>query len=136
MRRRRLKRCHIEQLRARIAQLQTVGADGRFQRLALHSLRIADTQLKEIAVRSGGTVFDEQGLRALPQGVKKRILLRLENVAARLAAAHEAAVHGEGRDPAFRCVRDYERCCREARGARFWCHIAMVVCLAGSMLRR
>jgi len=68
--------------------------------------------------------------------VRERILLRLENIAARMAAAHEAAVQGEGRDPAFRCVREYERCRREARGARFWCHIAMMVCLVGSMLRR
>jgi hypothetical protein len=136
VRRRRLARCHIDQLRARIAQAQEIDTDHWFARITLRNLRIADTQLREIAARSDGSVFDERALKELPDGVRQRILRRLERVAWRLAAARSRAMEEEARDPAFRCVREYVRCREEARSARFWCHIAMVVCLAGSMLRR
>jgi hypothetical protein len=136
VRRRRLAGCHIVQLRAKIADVQKVGAEGRFARLALRNLRVADTQLREIALRSGGAVFDERALAALPRQLRRRIVMRLDNIGRRMADARGHAIREQPRDPAFRCVREYERCKEEVRSARFWCHIAMVVCLAGSMLRR
>jgi hypothetical protein len=61
---------------------------------------------------------------------------RLDNIGRRMADARGHAIREEPRDPAFRCVREYERCKEEVRSARFWCHVAMVVCLVGTMLRR
>jgi hypothetical protein len=136
VRRRRLACDHIEHLRAKIAEVQEIDVEERFARLALRNLKVADAQLKEIAARSNGDVFDERALDALPGQLRRRILTRLENIAKRMAAARDQALREEARDPAFRCVREYERCRGEARVAQFWCHIAMVVCLVGSMLRR
>jgi hypothetical protein len=136
VRRRRLAGCHIVQLREKIADVQKAGAEGRFERLALRNLKVADTQLREIAVRSGGAVFDERALAALPRQLRRRIVTRLDNIGRRMADARGRATREEPREPAFRCVREYERCRGEARVARFWCHVAMVVCLVGSMLRR
>jgi hypothetical protein len=108
----------------------------RFARLAVRNLKVADTQLKTMAVRSHGGVFDESALDALPIRLRERILVRLENIGVRMSQARNRAMREEARDPAFRCVREYERCRGEARVAQFWCHVAMVVCLVGSMLRR
>jgi hypothetical protein len=136
VRRRRLKCGHIELLRAKIAAIEEIEAEARFVRLALRNLKVAGTQLKDIAARSNGDVFDDEAFEALPDRLKQRILMRLDNIAKRMAAARDAAEGQDVRDPAFRCVRDYERCRQEAHTSQFWCHISMIVCLVRTLLPR
>jgi hypothetical protein len=121
-------------LRAKIAELQDLRTESLMVRQALRNLRVASTQLRTIEQRSAGAAFDERAFEALPAHLRKRILARLDNIARRMAGATDKAGAGEYEDPAFTCVRDYERCRRDAKVSAFWCQMTMVVCLIRSVL--
>lgn len=131
VRRQKLDSEDIETLRAQIGELSELQTERRFVRAALRSLKVADTQLATIEARSKGAPFDEKAFEALPAHLRKRILARLDNIAKRMT---DAAAQEEFNDPAFRCIRDYEICRSEARRSAIWCHIAMVVCVARTLL--
>jgi Rad3-related DNA helicase len=99
----------IKLLRTRIAELEERKTEERFVKAALKGLKVAATQLKDIAARSGGEPFDEKAFEALPEHLRKRILTRLGNIAKRMAEASEKDSPSDYTDPAFQCIRDYKR---------------------------
>jgi Rad3-related DNA helicase len=134
VRRQRLAGEDIKLLRSRIAELEELETEERFVKAALRSLKVASTQLKTIEARSGGEPFDEKAFEALPEHLRRRILTRLDNIAKRMAGASERDRPSEYADPAFQCLRDYERCRQTAKASSFWCQLAMVVCLLRTVL--
>ena len=121
-------------LRERIAALDEAGTEHRFVKTALRNLKIAGTQLKDIEARQPGAVLDEAAFEALPDHMRKRILTRLDNIATRMRDVSEGAKPADYSDPAFRCLRDYQTCRRDARIPAIWCQLAMVVCLLRSVI--
>lgn len=124
----------IRLLRTRIAELGELETEERFVKAALRSLKVAATQLREIAARSGGEPFDEKAFEALPEHLRKRILTRLDNIAKRMTNASERDRASTYTDPAFKCLSDYETCRQAAKTSSLWCQLAMVVCLLRTVL--
>jgi Rad3-related DNA helicase len=135
VRRKKLAAEDIRLLREKIAALNEAGTEHRFVKAALRNLKVAGTQLKDIAERNkSGEPFDEAAFEQLPEHLRKRILKRLDNIAQRMADASHGGKPLDYSEPAFRCLRDYETCRREARISPLWCQLAMVVCLLRSVL--
>lgn len=127
VRRKNLAAEDLQLLRAKIAALDEAGTEHRFVKTVLRNLKVAGTQLKDIEARQPGEPLDEAAFERLPEHLRKRILTRLDNIAARMSEA-------EFSDPSFRCLRDYQTCRRDARIPAIWCQLAMVVCLLRSVL--
>ena len=129
----------IATLRGHIQTVADARTEALFVRAALRSLKVAGTQLKAIEPRAL-PAFDDAAFEALQPHVRKRILLRLNNLTKRMTKASAVATRlGEAplaadADPAFRCMRDYEAA-RSRKGASvFWCQLSLVVCLLRSVL--
>ena len=134
VRRKRLAAEDIKLLREKIAALDEAGTEHRFVKAALRNLKVAGTQLKDIEERNPGEPFDEKAFEQLPEHLRKRIIIRLDNIAKRMASLSEQGKPAEYSDPAFRCLQDYETCRKQAKLSVVWCQLAMVVCLLRSAL--
>ena len=134
VRRKKLAAEDIQLLRARIAALDEASTEHKFVKAALRNLKVAGTQLKDIEERKPGAAFDEAAFEALPEHMRKRILMRLDNIATRMSEVSQGGKAADYSDPAFRCLRDYQTCRRDARIPAVWCQLAMVVCLLRSVL--
>jgi hypothetical protein len=142
VRRQRLAGGDIEELRRTIASLADLETEHRVLKAGLRDLRVADTQLKDIQARAFGPVLDETAFAALPDHLRRRVLQRLANIAARMdrEAVRRArlAVAPGGADPAvdpaFRCVAACRDCEAAPGGSPFWCQLSLVICLLRSVL--
>jgi hypothetical protein len=140
-------------LRQTIALLADLETEHRIVRAGLRNLRIADTQLKDIQARQFGPVLDDAAFATLPAHLRRRVLLRLGNIAGRIdreAARRTSAVKpqavtpsttpavlpGEAPeiDPAFKCVRDCRACEAAPDASAFWCQLSLVICLLRTVL--
>jgi hypothetical protein len=135
----------LAELRATIATLADLETEHRIVRAGLRNLRVADTQLKDIQARNFGPILDEAAFAALPKHLRRRVLLRLSNIAGRMD--REAARRVSGKlaapakpkedaeiDPAFRCVRDCRACEAIPDASAFWCQLSLVICLLRTVL--
>ena len=129
----------IATLRAYIQTVADARTEALFVRQALRSLKVAGTQLKAIESRAV-PAFDDAAFEALQPHVRKRILLRLDNLANRMTKASAVATRqadaplAADADPAFRCMRDYEAARSRPGTSLFWCQLSLVVCLLRSVL--
>jgi hypothetical protein len=135
----------LAELRATIATLADLKTEHRIVRAGLRNLRVADTQLKDIQARNFGPILDEAAFATLPRHLRRRVLLRLGNIAGRLdrEAARRAAkktteptaaIADNEIDPAFKCVRDCRACEAMPDASAFWCQLSLVVCLLRTVL--
>jgi hypothetical protein len=137
----------LAELRALIALLVALDTEHRIVRAGLRNLRVADTQLKDIQARNFGPILDETAFATLPKHLRRRVLLRLSNIAGRMD--REAARRGPSKrllpdlqptvtdndiDPAFKCVRDCRACEAVPDASAFWCQLSLVVCLLRTVL--
>ena len=134
----------LADLRATIATQADLKTEHRIVRTGLRNLRVADTQLKDIQARNFGPILDEAAFATLPLHLRRRVLLRLGNIAGRLdrEAARRAARKlsnpakstGDAIDPAFKCVRDCRACEAVPDASAFWCQLSLVICLLRTVL--
>lgn len=135
----------LAELRATIATLADLETEHRIVRTGLRNLRVADTQLKDIQARNFGPILDTAAFAALPKHLRRRVLLRLGNIAGRMD--REAARRVSGKfaapakpkedaeiDPAFKCVRDCRACEAAPDASAFWCQLSLVICLLRTVL--
>jgi hypothetical protein len=134
----------LAELRAHIALLHDLETEHRIVREGLRNLRVADTQLKDIQARKFGPILDEAAFATLPKYLRRRVLLRLGNIAGRLdreaarRVAEQSAQPGTAAetniDPAFKCVRDCRACEAVPDASAFWCQLSLVICLLRTVL--
>ena len=137
----------LAELRAHIALLQDLATEHRIVRAGLRNLRVADTQLKDIQARQFGPILDDAAFASLPKHLRRRVLLRLGNIASRMdreaarragrplaKPATAAAEDDHDIDPAFKCVRDCRACEAVADASAFWCQLSLVICLLRTVL--
>jgi hypothetical protein len=74
----------LADLRAHIALLVDLETEHRVVRAGLRNLRVADTQLKDIQAHNFGPILDETAFATLPKHLRRRVLLRLSNIAGRM----------------------------------------------------
>jgi hypothetical protein len=137
-----LAEADLSDLRAHIGLLTDLETEHRVVRAGLRNLRVADTQLKDIQARNFGPILDEAAFATLPKHLRRRVLLRLGNIAGRMdreaarrAKAAKVAVHPDSDiDPAFKCVRDCRACEAVVDASAFWCQLSLVVCLLRTVL--
>jgi hypothetical protein len=147
VRRKQLAGEDLAALRAQIAMLVDLETEHRIVRAGLRNLRVADTQLKDIQARNFGPILDETAFAALPKHLRRRVLLRLSNIAGRMdreaarrvsgkrvLPAKQASSTDSDIDPAFRCVRDCRACEAAPDASAFWCQLSLVVCLLRTVL--
>jgi hypothetical protein len=138
----------LADLRAHIALLVDLETEHRVARAGLRNLRVADTQLKDIQARNFGPILDETAFATLPKHLRRRVLLRLSNIAGRMDREAARRVSGQRAlpakppavlldsdiDPAFKCVRDCRACEAVPDASAFWCQLSLVVCLLRTVL--
>jgi hypothetical protein len=135
----------LAELRAHIALLNDLETEHRIVRAGLRNLRVADTQLKDIQARNFGPILDEAAFATLPKHLRRRVLLRLGNIAGRLdreaarrsarqLTKQPAAPADTDIDPAFKCVRDCRACEAMPDASAFWCQLSLVICLLRTVL--
>jgi hypothetical protein len=134
----------LTELRDHIALLVDLETEHRIIRAGLRNLRVADTQLKDIQARHFGPILDQTAFAALPKQLRRRVLLRLGNIAGRMdreAARREArklasspTPENSEIDPAFKCVRDCRACEAVHDASAFWCQLSLVICLLRTIL--
>jgi hypothetical protein len=147
VRRQQLAVADLAELRATIATLAELKTEHRIVRAGLRNLRVADTQLKDIQARNFGPILDEAAFANLPTHLRRRVLLRLGNIASRMdreamrravrapaSPAHPLATTDAEIDPAFKCVRDCRACEAVLDASAFWCQLSLVVCLLRTVL--
>ncbi len=140
----------LAELRVHIALLVDLETEHKIVRAGLRNLRVADTQLKDIQARNFGPVLDETAFATLPKHLRRRVLLRLSNIASRMD--REAVRRGASKrvlpanqpvpaastdgdiDLAFKCVRDCRACEAVPDASAFWCQLSLVVCLLRTVL--
>lgn len=108
---------------------------------ARRDLKVAGTQLRDLARHLQGTALDATSFDRLPRHLKDRIETRMGNLTKRLCEAKRKAQAQPAdskkktfSDTAFRCIEDHEACLERASRPPIWCHIAMVLCLIRSLL--
>lgn len=148
VKRRALNPADLRRLRIEIARVRA-GTDPHGEGLErpVKSLGVIDRQLRVLSERLGRARLEPQSFDALPGPVRRRVLARLETAfdlirepmhstpAAPASDTSPAdAKPPPPTDPAFRCAAEHERCCQAASDGRFWCHIALAVCLVRTLL--
>jgi hypothetical protein len=139
VRRQQLAGADLADLRATIALLTDLETEHRVVRAGLRNLRVADTQLKHIQARKFGPILDDAALATLPDYLRRRVLLRLGNIAGRMdrEAARKKLAQASAKpdvDPAFKCVRECRACEAEPDASAFWCQLSLVICLLRTVL--
>lgn len=132
VRRRRMTQSDIMLLRQGIAALQEIETENAFVRGVARNLKVAATQLGAIEERTIAGSFDEAAFARMPPHLRTRIVVRLDNLARRMAP--QPGGPAAAGDPAFGCVAGYERCRARHGAVAFWCQLAMIVCLVRCLL--
>ncbi|HUS96074.1 MAG TPA: hypothetical protein VMX97_04970 [Hyphomicrobiaceae bacterium] len=117
-------------LGALISQLEETEDPSGLPKTVRYNLRVVDTQIRDVLVKSDGETFDDQTIAKMPEHMQRRILERLENIEARLTRAPVKAATAEYSTETFKCLQDFELCKSVAKGSHLWCTIAYLVCLA------
>ena len=135
VKRQRLTREQFALLRQLTADVEQVEDSKGLKRTVRYNLQVVDTQIRDVLAHSDGDAFDERAVANMPEHMQRRIIERLDNVAARLSklSASEPATYTTS---TFKCMRDFETCRAQTTGPAYWCSIALLVCLARELLAK